>query len=114
MKEYLFSYGTLQKDITQLKLFGRLLNGAKDILKGYKFSPIEVTDKAFLSKGEEKIQLTVTPSQDKEDIIHGTVFEISEEELLLADKYEPDNYKRIQIELETGKKAWIYAAMKIS
>jgi gamma-glutamylcyclotransferase (GGCT)/AIG2-like uncharacterized protein YtfP len=114
MQEYLFSYGTLQKEITQLKLFGRLLNGAKDILKGYKLSPIEIRDKSFLSKGEENIQLTVTPSNDKQDSIHGAVFEISEEELLLADNYEPDNYKRIQVELESGKKAWVYAVVEIT
>jgi|SRR5712671_3679541 len=112
MKEYLFSYGTLQKDSIQLKLFGRLLNGAKDILKGYKLSPIEIRDESFLSKGEENIQLTVIPSNDKEDRINGTVFEISEEELILADKYEPGNYQRIQVALDSGRKAWIYAAIK--
>ena len=53
MKEYLFSYGTLQKDKVQLDLFGRLLNGTKDILKGYKLFPIEIKDEKFLAKGEE-------------------------------------------------------------
>lgn len=113
MKEYLFSYGTLQKEKVQLELFGRLLHGPKDSLKGYKLSSVEIKDESFLSKNEQKIQLTVIPSNDKNDIIEGTVFEISEEELLLSDKYEPDNYKRVKVELESGKKAWIYAAVKI-
>ncbi|HSK71354.1 MAG TPA: gamma-glutamylcyclotransferase family protein [Pyrinomonadaceae bacterium] len=108
MKENLFSYGTLQKEKVQLELFGRLLNGTKDILTGYKLSSIEIKDESFLSKGEEKYQLTAIPSKD--DIIEGTVLEISEEELFLADKYEPDNYKRIKISLKSGKEAWIYAA----
>lgn len=34
MKEYLFSYGTLQRDEVQLELFGRLLTGKKDPLVG--------------------------------------------------------------------------------
>ncbi len=110
MKEYLFSYGTLQKDEVQLELFGRLLTGIKDTLKNHKTSSIEIKDEAFLAKGEQKYQLSVMPSNDKNDFIEGTIFEISEAELLSADKYEPGNYKRFQAELESGKKAWIYAA----
>jgi len=108
MKENLFSYGTLQKTQVQLKLFGRLLNGAKDILSGYKLSPIEIKEKSFLAKGEDKNQMTLIPSKD--EMVEGTVFEISEEELLLADKYEPENYKRLKVALESGKEAWIYLA----
>ena len=108
MNENLFSYGTLQKDAVQIKLFGRLLNGAKDILKDYKLASIEIKDETFLAKGEEKFQLTLISSKD--DLIEGTVFEISEDELILADKYEPDNYKRIKVTLQTGKAAWIYVA----
>jgi gamma-glutamylcyclotransferase (GGCT)/AIG2-like uncharacterized protein YtfP len=108
MKEILFSYGTLQKENVQIKLFGRLLKGTKDRLNGYKLSPIEIKDESFLSKGEEKIQLTVIPTHDKKDSIEGTVFEIPEKELLLADSYEPGNYKRVRVKLESGKKAWIY------
>jgi hypothetical protein len=40
--------------------------------------------------------------------------DITEEELLLSDKYEPDNYKRIKIILESGKEAWIYIAVEIT
>ena len=111
MKEYLFSYGTLQKENVQLRLFGRLLHGIKDRLRGYKLSSVEIKDENFLSKGEQNIQLTITSSHDNNDSIEGTVLEISPEELLLADQYEPENYKRVEVELETGKKAWIYAAV---
>ncbi len=110
MKEYLFSYGTLQKDKVQLELFGRLLSGAKDILKGYKLSSIEIKDETFLSKGERKYQLTLISSKDDADVIEGMVFEISEEELIAADKYEPDNYQRIKVSLQSGEEAWIYVA----
>jgi len=111
MKENLFSYGTLQNDKVQLELFGRLLNGSKDILKGYKLSSIEIKDETFLLKGEQKYQMTAIQSQDVTDIIEGTVFEISEEELLAADKYEPDNYQRTKVSLKSGREAWIYAAI---
>lgn len=108
MKEFLFSYGTLQKEDVQLKLFGRKLKGTKDILKGYCIVPIQITDEKFLDKGEEKNQLIAVASNDKFDSIAGTVFEMTADEILHADQYEPDNYKRIKITLTSGKEAWIY------
>ncbi|MEP6700991.1 MAG: gamma-glutamylcyclotransferase family protein [Bacteroidota bacterium] len=113
MKENLFSYGTLQRDNVQFKLFGRLLKGSTDILKGYKLSSIEITDESFISKGEEKFQLIAIPSNDKNDIIEGTLLEVSKLELLLADKYEPAQYTRVNVEFSSGKKGWIYAASEI-
>ncbi len=108
MNENLFSYGTLQRDNVQIELFGRLLNGAKDILRNYKIALIEIKDESFLAKGEEKFQKTLVPS--KNDFIEGTVFEVSAEELLVADKYEPNNYRRVKVRLQSGKEAWIYRA----
>jgi gamma-glutamylcyclotransferase (GGCT)/AIG2-like uncharacterized protein YtfP len=109
--EYIFSYGTLQQERTQVALFGRVLPGAGDTLTGYKIATIEITDKAFLSKGEDKYQRTLVPSDDKNDTIKGTVLEVSGEELLVADTYEPVNYKRIKVKLASGKEAWIYIAI---
>ena len=111
MSVWLFSYGTLQKEKTQLELFGRVLQGSKDTLKGYKPESIEIKDEKFLSKGEQQQQLTAVLTNNNADSMEGTVFEISKEELLLTDKYEPDNYKRINVKLESGKEAWIYAAV---
>lgn len=108
LTENLFSYGTLQKSEVQLKLFGRLLNGAKDFLGGCKLSPVEITDESFLATGADKNQMTLIAS--KEDAVEGTVFEISTEELLLADQYEPENYERKKVALRSGQEAWIYVA----
>lgn len=111
MKEYLFSYGTLQKDSVQLTLFGRLLRGTKDILKGYKTALIEINDESFLAKGEEKYQQTLLSSKNDNDFIEGTIFEISVAELLIADKYEPHNYQRVKLRFQSGNEAWIYLAV---
>ena len=110
MQENLFSYGTLQKDEVQLKIFGRLLVGVRDSLRGYKLSHIEIQDESFLAKGEEKFQLTLTASKNNADIVNGFVFEVLEEELVLADAYEPANYKRVKEALKSGRQAWIYVA----
>ena len=109
MNQYLFSYGTLQKEKVQIELFGRILQGSGDTLIGYKVSTIEIKDESFLLKGEQKYQLTAVISKNN-DNIKGTVFEITEEELRLADKYEPVNYNRVKVVLESGKGAWIYLA----
>lgn len=106
--EYLFSYGTLQKEKVQIELFGRKLQGSPDSLRGHTLSTIEITDESFLAKGEDKYQQTLIISEDTNDIINGTVFQVTEEELFLADKYEPDGYKRVSVVLESGKAAWIY------
>ena len=113
MKENLFSYGTLQKDTVQLALFGRLLHGSKDRLNDHQLASVEIKDGSFLSKGEQNYQLTVIPSTGNNDSIEGMVFEISAEELLLADNYEPAEYKRVIIALASGKKAWIYLAVEM-
>ena len=111
MKEYLFSYGTLQKEKVQLELFGRILQGSKDILKGYRVSTIEIKDESVLSKSEQKYHLIAIFSKDKNDFIEGTVFQITEEELFMADQYETDDYKRVEVRLESGKTAWIYVSV---
>ena len=113
MKEYLFSYGTLQKQKVQIDLFGRTLVGSADVLRGYKVSTIEITDETFLSKGEGKYQKTLMVSANKNDVVRGTVFEITSDELLTADGYEPGNYKRAKAMVESGKKVWIYIATEV-
>jgi hypothetical protein len=50
----LFSYGTLQKEQVQLETFGRLLQGEKDILSGYKLNMLEITDPEVLRKSGQK------------------------------------------------------------
>jgi hypothetical protein len=112
MNQHLFSYGTLQKESVQLALFGRVVPGWPDTLNGYKVVPIEITDRAFLAKGEQKMQLTIVPSTDENDCISGTALELTEEELLHSDKYEPANYKRIKVVLASGKEAWVYRAVE--
>lgn len=112
MEKYLFTYGTLQKEEVQLALFGRILQGTGDTLAGYRVVTIEIKDESFLSKGEQKYQKTAIISKNINDSIKGTALEVTEEELFLADKYEPNNYLRIKVALESGKEAWIYIAVE--
>jgi gamma-glutamylcyclotransferase (GGCT)/AIG2-like uncharacterized protein YtfP len=112
VSDYLFSYGTLQKDAVQIALFGRLLAGQEDRLRGYRTASIAIEDTAFLQNGEQGYQQTAIISDDRTDKIEGTVFEVLDDELLCADSYEPDEYERVRVTLESGKQAWIYMARK--
>ena len=47
--EKLFSYGTLQFKNVQLDTFGRILNGTKEKLLGYKTKRLKITDDSVIN-----------------------------------------------------------------
>ncbi|EJL69248.1 gamma-glutamylcyclotransferase family protein [Chryseobacterium populi] len=105
---YLFSYGTLQKEDVQRETFGRLLNGEKDLLTGYKLKMLEITDPEVLRKSSQKYHPILEFSGDREDEVEGVLFEVTDREILQADKYEVNDYKRIETVFKSGKKGFIY------
>jgi hypothetical protein len=40
--------------------------------------------------------------------VPGTLFLITEAELAAADAYEVSDYKRIEVSLRSGRRAWVY------
>ncbi|MGQ4005154.1 gamma-glutamylcyclotransferase [Francisellaceae bacterium CB300] len=108
--ELLFSYGTLQLENVQTKTFGRLLNGTNDILIGYTISKIEISDKEVIATSGERYHPILKYTGINTDMVKGTVFEITSEELDQADEYEVKEYSRIQARLKSGRNTWIYAA----
>ena len=111
MDEYLFSYGTLQKDKVQLETFGRLLKGTADTLTGYELSTIRIEDEDVLAKSEQEVHLIAVPSVEETAHIHGVIFQITHEELLAADGYETDAYQRVKLTFASGREAWIYIVL---
>jgi gamma-glutamylcyclotransferase (GGCT)/AIG2-like uncharacterized protein YtfP len=51
-------------------------------------------------------------SGDEDDIIKGTVFVITQQDLVEADEYETNDYKRIRVPLKSGGTAWVYIDAK--
>lgn len=104
----LFSYGTLQSKSVQLAIFGRRLDGQPDALVGYSIVMIEIEDQdLFVTSGtphHRNLRFTGVQS----DIVEGTHLSLTKSELDLADSYEPSNYERIQVQLRSGAKAWVY------
>ena len=110
MPEYIFSYGTLRESRVQNELFGRRLTGNGDTLAGHRLKDIEIGDPDFLASGEDVRQQTLVATNNIADTVEGTVFEITYEELLLVDEYEPAEYRRRELTLASGTVAWIYLA----
>ncbi len=92
----LFSYGTLQKPEVQVEAIGRTVPGTKDILKGFRKTTIEVNGGAYsiLVPGNEEII--------------GVVLDVSEKELDELDIFQTSTYRRVEVTLGSGTKAWVY------
>ena len=96
----LFSYGTLQYKDLQIATFGHELTGREDSLPGYARTITETGGVLYFN-----VKLSSSP----EDSVSGTLFEITEQELAAADRYEKEReYRRILVTLRSGVQAWAY------
>ncbi|UTH75908.1 gamma-glutamylcyclotransferase family protein [Chromobacterium sp. IIBBL 290-4] len=106
----LFSYGTLQQDNVQLATFGRLLHGRPAQLVGFKQQMLEIRDAEVVRASGKTHHPIVSPSENPQDRVAGSVFDISAAELEQADRYEVDDYRRVEATLDSGERAWVYIA----
>ncbi|MGH9220031.1 MAG: gamma-glutamylcyclotransferase family protein [Vicinamibacterales bacterium] len=105
----LFSYGTLQHEDVQVSTFGRKLTGEKDLLLGYEPSLVKIPDPAVAARLGRTHHDNVTPTGDDWSSVQGTVFEVTDDELGRADRFEAEfAYQRINGALASGKEAWVY------
>lgn len=108
MAHYLFSYGTLQQENVQLETFGRTLVGQPDTLMGYEVKDLEITDEAVIKTSGKKIHPISVKVPGSKAELEGTLFEVTDEELTNADKYEVSDYTRVLETFASGKQGWIY------
>ena len=105
----LFSYGTLQQEEVQLSTFGRKLDGQKDLITGYEPSLLKITDPALAARLGKSHHDNISPTGDDWSNVQGTVFEVTEAELAMADTFEGRFfYKRVTVNLASGTDAWVY------
>jgi gamma-glutamylcyclotransferase (GGCT)/AIG2-like uncharacterized protein YtfP len=104
----LFSYGTLQQPGVQRATFGRLLTGRPDALVGFEQALVLIEDPQVLATSGLTHHPIVRPSTDPASRVPGTVFEVSDAEILSADEYEVAAYRRIAVQLASGAQAWVY------
>jgi gamma-glutamylcyclotransferase (GGCT)/AIG2-like uncharacterized protein YtfP len=106
--ERLFSYGTLQTESVQLSTFHRTLEGSPDALVGYRLQMIQITDQEFVTTSGAEYHRNLEFTANTSDLVEGTVFSVTQDELEQADAYEPDGYKRVRVKLQSGTEAWVY------
>lgn len=105
----LFSYGTLQQPKVQHATYGRLLEGSEDSLSGYRLTPLRITDPAVVKLSGKPVHSIARATGDLADRIKGVVFLLTEEEMARTDAYEVDAYTRVEVRLDSGQKAFVYA-----
>ena len=81
-----------------MALLGRTLKGKNETLVGYCLSEKKIYGKYPL----------IEPSIKKSEEIRGKLFKVSNFELHELDRYETHAYKRVQVELKSSTKAWVY------
>jgi hypothetical protein len=111
--ELLFSYGTLQLEPVQIANFGRRLTGTKDTLPGFEAALIEISDAATVRLSGKSHHTIARYTGRPTDTIEGTVFELTTDELLAADRYEVAEYIRAAVVLQWGRQAWAYVDAQV-
>jgi gamma-glutamylcyclotransferase (GGCT)/AIG2-like uncharacterized protein YtfP len=106
--ERLFSYGTLQQENVQLATFGRLLKGTPDALVGFAVQMVEIRDPQVVAISGKTHHPGLVRTGRSSDRVPGTVFRITPAELTSADAYEVYEYQRVEAELASGGRAWVY------
>jgi hypothetical protein len=106
--QLLFSYGTLQLESVQLATFGRVLVGKADGLPGFEQSLVKIEDASVVATSGRTHHPIVRFTGRASDIVYGTAFEVTEEEVQKADTYEVSDYKRISVTLLSGARACVY------
>ena len=112
MENKLFTYGTLQFEQVQLDTFGRTLTTQPQSLLGFKLDQIEITDPDVLASSGERFHPIITYTGNDEDKVKGAIVLINDEELANADRYEVDDYKRVQATTEDGQQVWVYVSIE--
>jgi hypothetical protein len=104
----LFSYGTLQLEPVQRAVFGRLLEGRPDAMVGWALVPLAITDPKVIETSGKAVHTIARRTGNTADRVDGVVYFVSPAELEAADRYEVDAYGRVEVELASGAKAFVY------
>ena len=106
--ELLFSYGTLQLAAVQKATFGRRLAGTSDALRGFELTSLAIEDPTVVAISGKAVHTMATFTGRGSDVISGTVFAVTPDEVQHADRYEVAAVKRVSVVLQSGVRAWAY------
>jgi hypothetical protein len=110
--EHLFSYGTLQLEAVQLASFGRRLAGEPDALVGYALTLIPARGQMPAAPAGTTHHRNARYTGIASDVVEGTRFAVTREELERADAYERSaDYRRVLVRTRSGIDAWVYTSI---
>jgi hypothetical protein len=104
----LFSYGTLQLEAVQVATFGRQMTGTTDALRGFELVVLTIEDETVIEISGKAHHTMATFTGRASDVIPGTVFAVTPDEIQNADTYEVAAVKRVEVVLRSGVRAWAY------
>jgi gamma-glutamylcyclotransferase (GGCT)/AIG2-like uncharacterized protein YtfP len=104
----LFSYGTLRQRRVQVATLGRELEGEPAVLTGYALVPLEIGDPRVVELSGAAVHNIACATGNPADRVEGVVFALGEDELAATDSYEVEAYSRVEVTLESGRRAWAY------
>jgi hypothetical protein len=110
-RQLLFSYGTLQHPDVQLDTFGRLVESEDDVLPGYTVDYAEIEDPRVVDLSGMAVHPIVRGTGNPLDKVVGKVLWVTDDELEAADEYEVALYRRAEVILASGRRAWVYVTL---
>lgn len=106
---WLFSYGTLQLADVQFSLFGRFVESHPDRLTGFTLLTVRISDESVIAVSGSAEHPILRPGTS-EDSVGGNALRLTADDLAKADAYETTDYRRIAVELASGREAFVYVA----
>lgn len=107
----LFAYGTLQDPTAQTVVFGRALaQGAPDRLSGFRLSHIPGYDPQVTAETGLTHYPILIPTTADAPPVPGRLYPLPPADLIAADAYEGEAYRRVRVTTEAGAEAWVYVA----
>jgi gamma-glutamylcyclotransferase (GGCT)/AIG2-like uncharacterized protein YtfP len=71
---------------------------------------IEITHPEVIATSGVNKHPIIAYTVNNNNMVNGMVFNVSKAELKQADEYEVEEYKRVNIQLASGVKAWVYVS----
>lgn len=105
----IFTYGTLRDPAVQHSLFGRQVPADDDSMPGFRLDHVTITDPAVIAASGTDRHRILRPGTDA-DVVEGACLHLTDDELAAADRYEVDDYVRVQVTLSSGRQAWVYVS----
>jgi gamma-glutamyl AIG2-like cyclotransferase len=88
------------------------LEGRPDTLREYSMAVLEICDPEVIAITGTSQHTIIRFSGNPNDVVIGTVFRLTSEELARADLYEVSEYRRVAVQLCSGTNAFVYVASR--